>query len=126
MEEGKGARWPETSICELPFARLQHFAGDLCHHPARRKAHVRAGLSRRHPAVCRTFPGTNGSLYGGTRYGGEYGLGTVYKIAPDGDYTILHDFTGASDGAGPFGGVMVAGDGVIYGTTPSGGDPGCN
>jgi uncharacterized repeat protein (TIGR03803 family) len=36
-------------------------------------------------------------------------------------YTSLHDFTGGSDGANPFGGVPFDAHGNLYGTTKGGG-----
>src|SRR5438876_7581661 len=42
---------------------------------------------------------STGNLYGTTYVGGAYGAGTVYKLAPDGTLTILHEFNG-SDGVG--------------------------
>ncbi len=66
-----------------------------------------------------------GNLYGTTLYGGQYDMGSVFKLTPSGQgwiYTSLHDFTGApNDGAYPADGVTLGGNGKIYGTTPSGG-----
>jgi uncharacterized repeat protein (TIGR03803 family) len=63
-----------------------------------------------------------GNLYGttfsGGAFGGTFGNGVLYKLAPDGTYTVLHDFTG-DDGVGPFGLVRVGN--LIYGVTQSGG-----
>ena len=46
---------------------------------------------------------TNGNLYGTTTQGGDYGGGTVFKLAPNGDGTwtesVLHSFGGTGDGA---------------------------
>ena len=72
-----------------------------------------------------------GNLYGITAYGGDskcnspYGCGTVVKLNPAGKETVLHKFT-ASDGAVPFGGVVLDGVGNLYGTTNYGGDLACN
>lgn len=69
----------------------------------------------------------NGMLYGTTYYGGSgtncasAGCGTVFRISTSGRESILHSFTGnPKDGANPLGG-MVALNGVIYGTTVTGG-----
>ena len=62
-----------------------------------------------------------GNLYGTTQFGGAYGQGEVYKIAPDGTETVLHsfcsDFPTCSDGSQPFGGLVLATNGIFYGTT---------
>lgn len=64
--------------------------------------------------------GDDGFFYGTTMSGGTHGLGTVYKVKPDGtQYTKLFDFNG-SNGAKPMGGVILRGD-VMWGTTSAGG-----
>ena len=67
----------------------------------------------------------NGVLYGTTTAGGsgyEWGqAGIVYSITPSGTLTVLHLFAnGYGDGANPQAGVIVN-NGVVYGTTYSGG-----
>jgi uncharacterized repeat protein (TIGR03803 family) len=68
-----------------------------------------------------------GNLYGTTRLGGRggpEGLGAVFKLAPnaDGSWTesVLHYFTGGSDGGEPTSGVIFDGAGNLYGTTTLG------
>ena len=62
----------------------------------------------------------SGNLYGTTSAGGASNLGTVFKLDVSGTETLLHSFSGGSDGANPYAGlIMVAGD--LYGTTESGG-----
>ena len=67
---------------------------------------------------------TDGNFYGTTGYGGStvcsQGCGTVFQITPSGTFTILHSF-GLSDGANPAGGLVQATNGILYGTTASGG-----
>jgi uncharacterized repeat protein (TIGR03803 family) len=72
---------------------------------------------------------TNGKFYGTTYYGGPNtscndrpgsGCGTVFSITAGGIRTTLHSF-GLSDGAVPFGGLVQATNGTLYGTTFSGG-----
>jgi uncharacterized repeat protein (TIGR03803 family) len=68
--------------------------------------------------------GTDGNLYGTTAHGGTTGLGTVFKVLPDGTVTTLHTFGGTAannDGANPAAGVIQAEDGNFYGTTQYGG-----
>jgi uncharacterized repeat protein (TIGR03803 family) len=65
----------------------------------------------------------SGNLYGTTVEGGAHGLGTVFKLAPDGTETALWSFTGA-DGSYPEGGLIMDTSGNLYGTTSSGGADG--
>ena len=64
--------------------------------------------------------GTDGNLYGATAYGGTggalgYGMGTIFKIAPDGSYTTLYTFDGITAGS-PSSRLIQAADGNFYGT----------
>jgi len=72
--------------------------------------------------------GSDGNFYGSTiGGGGPYGLGTVFKITPDGAFTSLYSFCDHFECAGigsPTGGLVQASDGNFYGTTgglPNGG-----
>jgi uncharacterized repeat protein (TIGR03803 family) len=66
-----------------------------------------------------------GNLYGTTVVGGANGAnkdGTVFKLDPVGNETILHTFRmGPTDGANPYGGVVLDAEGNLYGTTARGG-----
>lgn len=66
-----------------------------------------------------------GNLYGTTAsgglYDGNYGYGTVFKIAPGGTETVLYNFTGGADGANPEAGLILDANGNLYGTTTNGG-----
>lgn len=64
--------------------------------------------------------GADGDFYGTTEFGGEYGYGVVYRLAPDGTFTPLHSFA-RSEGTNPLAGLILASDGMLYGTTSSGG-----
>jgi uncharacterized repeat protein (TIGR03803 family) len=70
---------------------------------------------------------SSGSLYGATSGGGQYGYGTVFKLAPHsmGSWgeTILHSFKNNYDPSGsePNGGLAVDDAGNSYGTTYYGG-----
>jgi uncharacterized repeat protein (TIGR03803 family) len=71
-----------------------------------------------------------GNLYGTTYRGGGtgcggYGCGSIYKIAPDGSESVLHAFSGGSDGADPEASLLVDGVGNVFGTTAQGGGAGC-
>src|ERR1700761_7806601 len=69
--------------------------------------------------------GPDGNLYGTSFYGGEAGLGTVYKMTPKGEETVLYSFKGGGDGAYPAAPLIVGQDGSLYGTTEYGGDGPC-
>jgi len=74
-----------------------------------------------------------GNLYGTTTYGGGgacqngsfTGCGTVFKVDKTGTETVLYRFTGGTDGANPFAGLVRDGVGNLYGTTYQGGNTGC-
>jgi uncharacterized repeat protein (TIGR03803 family) len=73
--------------------------------------------------------GSDGALYGTTQEGGSLanggssGVGTVFKLNPDGSsYTILHSFDAApDDGRYPNSALAAGNDGALYGTTEYGG-----
>jgi uncharacterized repeat protein (TIGR03803 family) len=62
-----------------------------------------------------------GNLYGTTPIGGSMGAGTVYKVDPAGNETVLYNFTGGADGGGPSGGLIFDSAGKLYGDTYAGG-----
>jgi uncharacterized repeat protein (TIGR03803 family) len=67
-----------------------------------------------------------GNLYGTASQGGSNGCfgdgcGTLFKIAPDGTFTVLHTFEGASDGSYPQGTLLADNKGNLYGTAAGGG-----
>jgi len=74
----------------------------------------------------------SGNLYGTTMYGGgsgcenDLGCGTVFKLAPitggGWSYSLLHSFTGGSDGGSGGGGLVLDSAGNLYGATFSGGN----
>lgn len=72
--------------------------------------------------------GPDGALYGTTSAGGLHGLGVVFRITTDGNYSVLHSF-GANpgingvplDGANPGSALTLGNDGAFYGTANSGG-----
>jgi len=83
---------------------------------------------------------SQGNLYGVTKFGGDLsancqgnpGCGVVYQLAPtpSGPWTetVLHAFTGGTDGADPLFGVTLDANGNVYGTTLWGGnasEPNC-
>jgi len=86
-------------------------------------------------ATSRLIADCKGNLYGTADFGGDDkakacaqsdgipGCGTVFKITPDGTFSLLHTFEGApKDGAGPiFTGVAADSAGNLYGATSGGG-----
>ncbi len=66
-----------------------------------------------------------GNLYGTTTEGGTYNLGTAFKLSPAGTLTVLHHFSGSTEGANPFAGLTLDSTGNLYGTTSYGGDLSC-
>jgi uncharacterized repeat protein (TIGR03803 family) len=70
-----------------------------------------------------------GNLYGVTFFGGTYrncngdGCGVVFNLDATGKETVLHSFTGGTDGAFPSGGLNIDASGNLYGVTEEGGAP---
>lgn len=66
--------------------------------------------------------GRNGSIYGTTQGGGgTTGCGVVFVITPRGGEAVGAAFDGGADGCNPYGGMTLALDGNLYGTTEFGG-----
>jgi len=81
---------------------------------------------------------TAGNLYGTTVAGGIVGscigngsgngCGVVFELSPTSSgwkETVLHHFTGGSDGGNPYAGVIADAEGNLYGTTLLGGSTSC-
>jgi uncharacterized repeat protein (TIGR03803 family) len=76
------------------------------------------------PARGMLVMGADGAFYGATTKGGQYNMGTLFKMAPDGTVTVLHEFQGGpTDGALPQDQPIIASDGNLYGATLCGGSP---
>jgi uncharacterized repeat protein (TIGR03803 family) len=73
-----------------------------------------------------------GNLYGITSWAGYVGVGcgggcgTVFKLTPSGEETVLHAFTGGRDGDAPLGRLVRDAKGNLYGATQQGGATGFN
>ena len=67
----------------------------------------------------------NGSLYGMTPIGGEFGLGVIYQLTPqpNGEWTqsVIHTFTGGTDGGTGSAGRLLLHSGSLYGVATVGG-----
>ncbi|OYW76315.1 MAG: hypothetical protein B7Z37_09475 [Verrucomicrobia bacterium 12-59-8] len=61
------------------------------------------------------FAGVDGCFYGVTSGGGDYGFGTLFRLAPDGSINTLYSFSGRSEGLAPNYGLFLASDGSFYG-----------
>jgi uncharacterized repeat protein (TIGR03803 family) len=71
-----------------------------------------------------------GNFYGTTVFGGQghcqlTSCGVVFKLDPSGHEIVLHSFTGGADGGNPNAGLIMDTAGNLYGTTGTGGRPGC-
>jgi len=72
---------------------------------------------------------SHGNLYGTTYAGGTSSYGTVFQLTPPTQpgaawaETVLHNFTGGSDGGYPIGGLVVGANGSLYGTASYSGVP---
>jgi uncharacterized repeat protein (TIGR03803 family) len=70
------------------------------------------------------FYGTSftGGIAGGACY--NFGCGTLFKMTPQGDVTVLYAFHGGNDGKWPFSPLIADAEGNLYGTTSDAGDGG--
>lgn len=68
-------------------------------------------------------PPGDDNFYGATPAGGTHDWGTIFRITPKGDLSVLYNFgdAGPKDGRIPSGGLTLGGDGNLYGTTYAGG-----
>jgi uncharacterized repeat protein (TIGR03803 family) len=66
-----------------------------------------------------------GNLYGTTVGGGVYNSGTVFRLDPAGNLTVLHNFGYFPDGITPYAGLARDSSGSLYGTTFYGGTGTC-
>ena len=70
-----------------------------------------------------------GNLYGTTSAGGAYNAGVVFELVNSaGSYseTLLHSFTGGSDGGSPTAALVMDASGNLYGTAEEGGTGSCS
>lgn len=79
---------------------------------------------------CNSYGGAvldqSGNLYGMTDGCGAYGDGTVWRVNTDGSDTLLHSFTGGTDGKGAFYGNLYRDrEGNLFGVAEFGGDQNC-
>ena len=67
------------------------------------------------------FRDASGNLYGTTNGGGAENAGVVFKLSTSGSQTVMHTFTGGTDGGNPCGGLVSDSTGNLYGTAYQGG-----
>lgn len=121
VNDGKGNLF---GTCFYPFGTLFRILGDGQFEAV---VHGFGGLAADGAApVGQIVMDTQGNIYGASSGGTQGGSeGTVYRLAPNGAFTILHQFTGLSrtgDGADPFGGPIIDSAGNLYGATYDGGN----
>jgi uncharacterized repeat protein (TIGR03803 family) len=87
--------------------------------------HFTGGVDGGAASKARLLIGDNGDLFGVATVGGAFGVGTVWKLSPDGgggwSFTTLYAFEGQPDGVFPYGGLVRDAAGHFYGTTYYGG-----
>ncbi len=72
----------------------------------------------------RLVQASNGIIYGTTQQGGTNGTGVIFSLSTTNTFTRLFDFPAlvpGTTGIRPFSGLMQASNGLLYGTTQSGG-----
>jgi len=69
--------------------------------------------------------GVGGSLMGTTYHGGTLGFGTIFAVSGTNQETVLHSFSGTSDGGLPEAGLVADASGNLYGTATCGGNGTC-
>lgn len=67
---------------------------------------------------------TDGNFWGMTSSGPNSGGGCIFKLTPDGKYSVVKAFSINTDGGWPQGHLIQAADGHLYGVTRSGGASG--
>ncbi len=60
------------------------------------------------------------TLYGTAGAGGTNGAGTIFAVATNGSFTLLHSLSSTSDGGNPSAGLLLSGN-LLYGTAHNGG-----
>ena len=77
------------------------------------------------PGAALVVDTADGNLYGTTINGGTYGLGAIFSVNPvTGAFTAQYSFVGGADGATPYGSLLWAANGTLYGTSTLGGKNG--
>jgi len=125
----------------IPLAKMVWIAGDLYGTTGSGGAYGRGAVFKLNPKTGRvrvlySFRGgadgwsprstvigdRNHNLYGTTEIGGSSNSGTIFRLDPAGNETVLYTFSGGADGAYPVAGLVSDESGNFYGTTRMGGD----
>ena len=89
--------------------------------------HAFEGVDGGNPLYAGLVRDSEGNLYGTTNSGGDLacsngsGCGTVFKVAANGEETVLYSFKGGADGSAPGARLWRDAAGNLYGTTQAGG-----
>ncbi|MHA3773420.1 DUF7453 family protein [Verrucomicrobiota bacterium sgz303538] len=117
-----GGRAPSTGLTKGPDGRLYGATkGNLVfsftpHEPLRVVYNFKPGEGIL-PYGSLTL-GADNCFYGTTRVGGTWNQGTIYKVSPSGQYTLLYSFNvNGAEGTEPMGELTLGSDGNFYGTT---------
>ncbi len=68
----------------------------------------------------RLVQAADGQFYGVVYAGGAQSWGGLFRLSPSGDFSVLHDFYAGPEGVAPFGALLQASDGFLYGVTSLG------
>lgn len=69
------------------------------------------------------FDNASQTIYGSCSNGGPAGFGTAFSFnLSSEEFEVMHVFTGVNSGSFPQGGLILASDGLLYGTTQFGGE----
>lgn len=63
----------------------------------------------------------DGNFYGITHGGGTNGVGTIFKLTPDGSFSVIHMMNKTTEGGDSYGSLTEGKDGNLYGVTYDGG-----
>ncbi len=83
--------------------------------------HFNSGVDGANPTGGLGFDNVQAKIYGVCSNGGNGNFGTCFAYSFATGYQVIHQFSGGAGGSYPLGGVVLASDGLLYGTTQSGG-----
>jgi len=64
---------------------------------------------------------SDGNFYGLTAYGGDNNAGVMFRLGSDGSFAVLHSFGSVAGAQNPYGSLLQASDGNLYGLSVNGG-----